>query len=181
MRRSVSSYEFSFLSITPLPGMAKIKQESVGLLALTVCEGMAAVLDSASWALMLWVIAVCGVVGAACGYTFKVSESRKEAKVICLRLLYRVCLGLKLATLCVIAGISIHTAFFYREAVCFSLETGFQPCEARRRWWNLSVPTLAIQGVLAFLGSLLLCILLSQLQKVSRELRYRSLTHYLEL
>lgn len=181
MKRSVAPPSFSFLAIAPLPGVDVIKKEGVALVAAASGEMLAAITENAPWPVLVWTFLVLGMVCASCVCVFKVSDAQNESKMQCLQVLCRLCLVLKLLCLCWIAYISVHKVFSSGESVCVNLESGIQSCSSSTHWWTISVPALAIQGGLSLLAITLLCMMIYQLRRVSLELRYRSLTHYLEL
>ena len=167
--------DFSFLSITPLPGLSLIKQASAVLLALSLCEAVSLLLYSPHILLTLYVLCQAFLAGTAGFYALHVCTHSSDHHVSRLQVLLRICLFLKLAGLGLVLGLATHKLVGTREEVCGTLEKCTEP------WWQLSTAGVCFEAVFAMLGSAALALLCRHVAKVAVELRYRSLAFYLEL
>lgn len=172
--------DFSFLSITPLPGLSLIKQESAVLLALSLCEAVSLLLYSPHILLTFYVLGQALLAGIAGLYALHVCIHSSDHNVPRLQVLIRTCLLLKLVTFCVVMGLATHKLFGSREVVCVTLEE-MQKCTEEEPWWQLSTAGVYFEAAFAVLESAALALLWRHVAKLAVELRYRSLAFYLEL
>jgi len=170
-----AALDFAFLSIAPVPGLAQLKYQSLSLLCLSICEVLALLVDSASWALVSCVLVVTAAVGVLYRWAWKSGERGVEMEISKVKQLARVVLVLKLLLLSLILAICAHKALSLN-----CVQSDLTACEQQAQWWTLSTSALLCEGVLAVLGAALVLCMLAQVSKVALELRFRSLSHYLE-
>ena len=175
MKAAMDFADFAFLSIAPVPGLTQLKYQSLSLLCLSLCEVLALLLDSASWLLVSCVLVVATAVGFLYRLAWKAGEREVEMQIIRIKQLARVVLVLKLLLLSLILAICAHKALSLH-----CVQSDLTPCKQQIMWWSLSAPTLACEGILAVLGAAMVLCMLAQIRKVALELRFRSLSHYLE-
>lgn len=172
--------DFSFLSITPLPGLSLIKQGSTVLLALSICEAVSLLLYSPHLLLVLYVLIQASFPGATALYALHVCSHSNDTNIPRLQILVRTCFLLKLATLCIVLALTTHKLFGSQEIVCVGVEE-LQECTERDQWWQLSTAGLRFEMGFAALGSGPLGLIWMRVAKAAVEMRYRSLAYYLEL
>jgi hypothetical protein len=175
-----SNTAFSFLSITPLPGLSLIKQESAVLLALSLCEAISLSFDSPHTLLILYVLLQVTIASCASLYALHVCQHSGDHNVSRLQGVVRFSLGTKLLTMCLAGALAAHKLFVSRELVCVTLDE-VQECSEAQPWWQVSTAALCFEATFATLSCVALLLLLRHIAKAALELRYRSLAFYLEL
>lgn len=174
MKASLDFADFSFLSIAPVPGLTQLKWQSAVLLGLGVCEVLVAVLDSASWLLVVGLSLLALVTAGLYRTVWQLPTSCSQLTRI--HLLARLTFILKLLLFSLMLAISVH-----KLLIMDCIQSDLTPCAEQLKWWRLSAPALACEGVCSAAEAVLVLYMLKQLKKVALELRFRSLAHYLEL